>query len=211
MVTKAQLAILLSKLKVFDKPSLLEEQYPVDSEVAAEALWFAHMQKDIGGKDVADFGCGTGLLGIGALLLGARKAIFVDSDAAALGLLRQNVAFAGKNTAAELKSKAELLNQDIKDFNEKVDVVVQNPPFGTKQRHADRPFLEKAFESASVVYSFHKLASAEFLERASRAAGFRATHLLKFSFPLKRTMPFHNKKIQRIEVGCWRMEKQNGQ
>lgn len=205
MITKPKLAITLSKLKVFENPKLLEEQYPVDSEIAAELLWFAYMNKDIEEKFVADFGCGTGLLGIGALLLGAKKVVFIDSDNHALGLLRENLAAVEKNPS--FAGEAEIINSDISDFSQKADVVIQNPPFGTKTRHADKVFIEKAFETAKVIYSFHKLVSVEFVRKIAEDHKFEVTHLFRFSFPLKRTQMFHRKRIHRIDVGCWRLEK----
>ena len=76
MRSKKELAILLSKLKTFDTPKTHLEQYSTDSEIAADILWFAYQNKDIEGKKIADFGCGTGILGIGALNLGANKILF---------------------------------------------------------------------------------------------------------------------------------------
>ena len=84
MMSKSELAIRLSKLKGFGSPSVALEQYPTDSEMAAELLWSACMRGDVSGKAVADLGCGTGVLGIGCLLMGAEKVFFVDSDGEAL-------------------------------------------------------------------------------------------------------------------------------
>lgn len=47
VASKAQLAVYLSKLKVFDAPKIKEEQYATDSEVAAGMLWNAYMNRDI--------------------------------------------------------------------------------------------------------------------------------------------------------------------
>ena len=71
-MTKTQLAVELSRLKTFQKPKMYLEQYPTDSEIAADMLWSADMQGDIEGKVIADLGAGTGILGIGALILGAK-------------------------------------------------------------------------------------------------------------------------------------------
>ena len=54
MLTKSGLAIKLSRLKAFSSPKLLSEQYPTDSEVAADVLWAAFMNGDIEGKIVAE-------------------------------------------------------------------------------------------------------------------------------------------------------------
>jgi ribosomal protein L11 methyltransferase len=44
----------------------------------------------LGGKEVIDYGCGSGILAIAAVMLGARGARCVDSDAAALLTARDN-------------------------------------------------------------------------------------------------------------------------
>jgi len=198
MITKSGLAIELSKLKVFEKPSAKAEQYITEPEIAADFLWLAYMKGDIDGKIIADFGCGTGILGIGALFLGAKKIFFIDSDEKALEICRKN--------AKGFEKKAVFVLKDIKDFDGKADIVIQNPPFGTKTRHADREFLEKAFETADIVYSFHKLSTREFVEKFAGMKNFRTTALLEYEMPLKATQKFHKKRIQRINVGCWRFE-----
>lgn len=55
--------------------------------------WLA--QADLRGKTVLDYGCGSGILGIAALLLGAEKAICVDIDPQALTATRDNAAVNG--------------------------------------------------------------------------------------------------------------------
>ena len=47
-------------------------------------------QQDLEGKIVIDYGCGSGILGIAALLLGAEKVIAVDNDPQALLATRDN-------------------------------------------------------------------------------------------------------------------------
>ena len=200
--SKSQLAIALSKLDVFPSPDPKLEQYPTDSEIAAEVLWNAKMSGDIEGKIIADLGCGTGILGIGAILLGAKKVFFVDTDTAAIAVLGNNLNKLG------ITKGAVILNKGIAEFDEKVDVVIQNPPFGTRQEHADKAFLEKAVSISSTVYSFHKTATSRFVSSFSSDKGFRISNRWDFSFPLKATMKFHEKRIQRIEVSCFRLVKE---
>jgi putative methylase len=199
--SKSQLAIALSKLDVFPSPDPKLEQYPTDSEIAAEVLWNARMSGDIEGKTIADLGCGTGILGIGALLLGAKKVFFVDTDTAAIAVLGNNL------NRLDITKGFAIINRDIADFDEKVDVVIQNPPFGTRQEHADKAFLEKAVSISATVYSFHKTATSRFVSSFSADKGFRIANRWDFSFPLKSTMKFHEKRIQRIEVSCFRLVK----
>ena len=205
--SKSSLAVLLSKLGVFETPKLKSEQYTTDSEIAADVLWQAYYLRDIENKTIADLGSGTGILGLGALLLGAKKVFFIENDKDSIKITKENLAFIEKETKVKLSEKAIFLNQDINNFNDKVDIVIQNPPFGTKQKHADKVFLEKAFLLTNVIYSFHKLETERFVNSISKDNGFEITHLWKFDFPIKSTYSFHKKRIQRIKVGCWRMEK----
>lgn len=50
---------------------------------------------DLAGKTVLDFGCGSGVLAIAALLLGAQRAVAVDIDPQALLATRDNAALNG--------------------------------------------------------------------------------------------------------------------
>lgn len=47
-------------------------------------------QHDVSGQTVVDYGCGSGILGVAALLLGAEKAFGVDNDPQALVATREN-------------------------------------------------------------------------------------------------------------------------
>src|SRR3989338_8939169 len=129
MLTKSRLAIELSKLNVFQKANIILEQYPTDSEIAATMLWHAYMQKEIENNVVADLGCGTGILGIGALLLGARYVYFVEIDKDALIILRENLKrlktkynlYADDNNQqTNRKNKYSIEHKDIILFNGKI-------------------------------------------------------------------------------------------
>ena len=203
--SKSQLAIALSGLEGFYEPKVRQEQYQMDSEVGASAIWNACLLKDIEGKVIADLGCGTGILGIGTLLLGAKSVFFVDSDKKALETAKKNI-LKVKSEGYALGG-AEFINIDIQELKIKADIVIQNPPFGTKIRHNDAVFLEKAMETAPVVYSFHKSESKPFLERFSAKNNAKITHIWDFKFPLKATFEFHRRRIHRIDVSCFRFQK----
>jgi putative methylase len=208
MISKKELAVVLSRLKSFNNPSFTEEQYATDSEIAAEVLWFASLAKDISGRVIADLGAGTGILGIGCILLGAKKVHFVEKDKSAVSVLEENIAFLEKNTNIKFKGRYEIITKDISLFNKKVEVVIENPPFGTKIRHADREFLMKAFSIGKVIYSFHKSSTLQFVEAICSDSGFGITHTFRFSFPLKKTQEFHRKKVEKIDVLCFRFVKE---
>ncbi len=208
--SKSRLAVLLSKLKGFEIGKVRErlEQYQTDPEIAAGIVWAAAFNKDISGKVIVDLGCGTGILGIGALIMGAKQVIFVDIDENAIKIVKQNLAFVEKELVVSLDKKAKFVVEDVKKFNMKnVDLVLQNPPFGVKVKHADRLFLEKAMELSPVIYSFHKIESRGFIDGISRDKGYKISHFWSFDFPLKMMLKHHKRKIHRIKVGCWRLEK----
>ena len=97
--------------------------------------------------------------------------------------------------------------QDVKKFSIKVDVVLQNPPFGIQKKGNDRAFLDKAMEVAIVIYSFHKSESKQFIEKFAAERGYKIMGYWELDFPIKATQKFHKKKIHRFSVGCWCIEK----
>ena len=205
-ITKSGLAVVLSQLKKFEEPKVRQEQYFMDSEIAASVLWNAYLLKDIEGKAIADLGCGTGVLGIGALMLGAKHAFFVDSDEKALQTAKDNI-LKVRSEGYEL-GKAEFICSDIGKLEIKADTVIQNPPFGTKIRHNDIFFLQKALQTAEVVYSFHKSETLGFLRKFAAKNNAEITHIFNFRFPLKAIFSFHRRQIHRINVSCLRLKKQ---
>lgn len=205
-MTKKELSILLSRLKLFDKPEMKLEQHPTDSEIAGEVLWSAFMQGDVKDKIIADLGCGTGILGLGALLLGAKKAFLVDIDSAAVELAMQNKAFLENETGQKLN--AAFCAGDINVFDEKADVVIMNPPFGTKNENIDTAFLLKAMDLVHVIYSFHKASTKAYIDQLISESKFETTHYIEYDFPLKMSMAHHTKKIERIRVGLWRIQRE---
>lgn len=214
MYTKSGLAIELSRLAAFEKADIRLEQYPTDSEIAAEILWFAYMNGDIKGKLIADLGCGAGILGIGALLLGARFVYFVDADKKALNALVQNLASFHMD-----RTSYQIINKQMQDFNvtnktnknsqenKNIDIVIQNPPFGTKKQHADRQFLEKAFALSPKIYSFHKSSTRSFIKAIAETHKFTSKLIKEFNFPIKAGYKFHKQRIHRVKVDCWLFEK----
>ena len=203
--SKQKLAVLLSKLKVFERPNLSLEQYSTDSEIAATIIWDAHMHNEIGNQRIADFGCGTGILGIGALALGAKHVTFIELDHTVFPLLMENLKKLEEELHTEF-SNYEIIQGNIEHYNQPVDMVLQNPPFGTQEKHSDMLFLKKALSLATKVYSLHKTSTEEYLRAWAQTNGIRVTNQYHFQFPLKQTMAQHQKKVQYIDVSCLKFE-----
>ncbi len=193
MITKKRLAIELSKLRTFKKPKLELEQYPTDPDLASEILWTAYLKGDIKNKVIVDLGAGTGILGIGALILGAKKVYFVEIDPDAIEILKGNLSKFEFNNY-------EILNIDISEFNEKVDTVVMNPPFGVQKRKLLFKFLDKATEISNVIYSIHDLAKKKLILEYFKERRFRIDILKEVKFPIKAIYWFHEKRIERIDA-----------
>src|SRR3989344_828787 len=204
MRSKKELEVELSRLALFENPSLELEQYPISSSIAAEWIWNMALRGEAANRIILDAACGTGIIGIGLLLMGAKKVFFLDKDPAAIITARKN--YDQIKSDYEIK-EGEFIISDISLFDDNVDIVVQNPPFGTKTGHADKKFLEKAFSCADIIYSMHKYSTKNFVETIVKDFGFKITHLWRFEFPIKHSFKFHTKPVNLVDVGLWRIEK----
>jgi len=189
-----KLEILLEKVGTFNSPEISLEQYATPATIAAELLHFAYMKGDIKGT-VLDLGCGTGVLSIGAKLLGAERVIGFDIDIKALETARKN--------AADLGVDVEFVHNNVSDIKEHADTVVMNPPFGAQLKGNDRPFLLSALRTSDVIYSIHNCGSHDFVKRFIGTSSI--TDWYTTSFPMKRTFKFHKKEIEMIKIEIYRI------
>lgn len=197
------LEMMLQRLSGFAKPRASLEQYQTPAPLAARLLFHALMKGDIEGKRVCDLGCGTGLLAIGAALLGAESVTGVDIDEGALATAKEN--------ADLLDAEVTFIAVDMRDTGcrEKIgpcDTVIMNPPFGAQKAHADRPFIDCAITLAPVTYSIFNAGSTQFV-KAYTAQKAEITEKVGGAFPIKRTFAFHTKDVQEIEVEILRLKR----
>lgn len=197
-MNKSTLAKKLSELQGFHNPKMDYEQYATSSEIAALILHRAYMLGDIQNKRIFDPGCGPGVLGIGAGLLGASHVTFLDIDEEALEVLRTNL----EDTSFEY----EILHRPLQAVD--ADVTIMNPPFGTKRRHADKQFLLAATLSSPVVYALLMRESKQFASQLASEHGFVCTHTWDFRFPIPNSMPAHQKPESFVDVVVVRLEQQ---
>jgi putative methylase len=189
---KKDLEILLQTIPPFDKPKASLEQYSTPSVIASDVIFNAYAQGDIADQVVADLGCGTGILAIGAGKLGAKRVIGVDLDENALSQAEANAKFTGV--------EIEFLLLDVTEFDEKVDTVVMNPPFGSQKRNADRPFLDTAMKVASTVYSIHMSDTVDFLAKYVSDQGFYIDFQKRYKFEIPHMFSFHTKAKKCFDV-----------
>lgn len=198
--SKKDLAKILSKLSKLNIKNVKYEQYETDPEIASFAIWFAYLNNDIANKTIADLGAGNGILGIGCALLNAKLVYFVEKDDNAVKILKENIKLMNINNCIIKKI-------DINDFNLKVDTVIENPPFGTKIKHHDILFLEKAMDISSVIYSFHKSNTINYIKDFCNRKGFDIVFEKKFKFPIKHSFSFHKKPIKYVDVSFIKITK----
>ncbi|VVB69831.1 23S rRNA (uracil(747)-C(5))-methyltransferase [uncultured archaeon] len=191
---KKQLEITLERLEGFSEPSFQKEQYATPASVAAEMLFLAALKGDLG--TVCDLGSGTGMLAIGAALLGAR-AIGVEIDSKALTVAKRN--------AKSLGADVEFIHGDVNSVHLKgIDTVIMNPPFGAqKASRGDRAFLCRALATAKTIYSLHNQGSEGFIRRFVKP--YTVQEIYRIPFPLKRCFEFHSEDVKIIEVELYRI------
>ncbi|NYT07140.1 MAG: methyltransferase, partial [Methanomicrobiales archaeon] len=151
----------LEKVAGFSSPSARLEQYQTPAPLAARLLFHAALNGDIGGRRVCDLGCGTGILSIGAALLGAREVVGVDADETVLSTARENADRAGVKVTF---LPAKIGEPETLPSIGPCDTVVMNPPFGAQNVHADRPFIDAALTTAPRIYGIFNAGSRRFVE-----------------------------------------------
>jgi len=196
---KKQLEMILQKVPSFENPIFNLEQYQTPAEIASDILFIAYQFGDIENKIVLDLGCGTGIFSIGAAIMGAKKVIGLDIDEDCLKI--------AKKYTKENKEKITFIKKDIKDIKIKCDTVIMNPPFGAQKsnKKADRKFIEKGFEIASVIYSLHLSKTVSFIEKMVNSLKGEINFTKKYNFPIKSTYDFHEKKVLNFEVSLLRI------
>jgi predicted RNA methylase len=190
----------LQEVDGFDEPKILLEQYPTRPHIAACMIHtIASTFNDIEDLSILDLGCGSGVLAIGCVMLGAASVLGVDIDADALDTCQQNL------EAFEMDN-VDLVNMSVASADEglrnKFDVVVMNPPFGTKHNKGlDLLFLEKGIKLATrAVYSLHKTSTREHVLKKGEAWGTKPQVLAELRYDLPATYKHHKKASVDIQV-----------
>jgi len=199
---KKRLEIILEKVVGIKGPNVDLEQYRTPAPIAAEILFNARMAGHIHDKDVLDLGCGSGIFTIGSAWLGANRVVGVDIDQRALITLRENIIETG---APEVIS---LFVSDVKEFNpgRTFDTCIMNPPFGSQEKGADRPFLEKAIELCSTIFTMHMASTTSFIEKFVRARGGIIVSREEYRFPIPHMFFFHTKQKEDIKVTSFKID-----
>ncbi len=187
--SKSELSNRLSELEDFSNPKPGLEQYSTPPDLAATLLHTASLHQDLQGKRVADLGAGTGILGFGASLLGART-VFVEKDPELEDRL---------NRLSKKATNSEVLIQDVSEFSRKVDTVVSNPPFGV---HSDewRKFLQKGFRLSNRSYWIILSKGFQSFRKEVESSRHSITDTATQRIGLPASMGFHTESIKNVQV-----------
>jgi putative methylase len=202
LVRRLDLERALLQVEPHSSPKAYLEQYVIPTDVAAEMLFIAaYVNDDIIEKTVADLGCGTGRLAIGAVFLGAKETLGVDIDKEAVKVAKKSAEKLGVN-----KETCWVIG-DIDVLRGRFDTVLQNPPFGVQKRSADRSFLLKALELAPRVYSLHKGGESNraFIKRFIEGHGGKVTGIFPMKLNIPKLFKFHTKRKHEVEVDLYRI------
>ena len=199
-----KLAIALSRLPPHPCKDASLEQYATEGDFAARWLTAIVEVGDLeNGIQVVDLAAGNGILGIGAVLLGAGSATLVELDSNALDAARNGVSSLG------LSDSVECVQADVTDWlqwpeERECGLVVMNPPWGYQSKGADRPFIEAALASpANAIHLLHA-GDATHPPAMAREAGWSAEVLLEGEFRIPATYAHHLSRERSTSVKCWR-------
>ncbi|XP_060836967.1 rRNA N6-adenosine-methyltransferase METTL5 [Rhopalosiphum padi] len=191
----------LEDIETFENPKIELEQYTTSSHIAACVLHTAQfVYGDITGKCVADLGCGSGVLSIGAALLGAQYCAGFDIDPSALSLSVENAA------DRDLLGQCDFILCDVKKIDKNMqlkafDTVIMNPPFGTREKGADLVFLKMALSLATkAVYSLHKTSTRKRVIAMAKQLGVHSKVIAELRFDLPASYKFHKQNSVDVEV-----------
>ena len=195
------LAMSLSKLLPHPCEDVDLEQYSTDGNVASNfissIISFGDLSSD---SVVGDLGAGNGILGIGALKVGAERCIFLEIDKKACEILKQNLVL------NNLSESGSIINEYL-DSNTnfpKVDLIVCNPPWGRQKEKADRPFLDLIIENGTTSHLMHS-AHATHIRPFFESRNWSVEKYGEFDFDLPARYSHHLKEKDTTKVGFWRL------
>ena len=197
-----RLAILLSNLAPHPCNDVELEQYSTDGDLAARWLTDITAFGDLsGGCTVADLGAGNGVLGLGALVMGAGRTILVEADQAACDVAKSNAESMGFADSVEVIQAT--LGSDPVDLGS-ADVLISNPPWGRQIPRADRPFLEAMIDAAAPAHLLHS-AEATHIQPLFEDAGWSAERYGEADFALPAAYSHHSRQRGMTRAAFWRL------
>ena len=194
--------MLLSGLEQTKSRSASLEQYSTDGDLAARWLTDISNFGDLKeGYSVLDLGSGNGILGLGAMLLGASRATLIDVDQDACEAAQNNVDKLGFTESIEVTQAT--LGADLIGLDS-ADLVISNPPWGRQSPKADRPFLD-AILSARVTSHLMHSAEATHINPLFEEYGWSVERYGEADFALPAAYSHHSRQRGKTRAAFWRL------
>ena len=197
-----RLAMLLSGLEPHPSNSVELEQYTTDGDLAvrwlSDIVAFGDLSESC---KVADLGAGNGVLGLGALAMGAGRAILVETDQAACGVARSNAESMGLTDSVQVIHST--LGSDPVDLGS-ADVVVSNPPWGSQSPKADRPFIDSILSARVPSHLMHS-SEASHIEPLFGEQGWSVERYGEADFALPAVYSHHSRQRGKTRAAFWRL------
>ena len=194
--------MMLSGLEQTQSQSVDLEQYSTDGDLAARWLTdisnFGDLQE---GCSVADLGAGNGVLGLGAIALGAGRIVLIEADRAACEKAQHNAIKLGFADSAEVTQAS--IGIDTLRLDS-VDLIISNPPWGRQSPKADRPFLD-AMLSARVTSHLMHSAEASHIEPMFEEHGWSVERYGEADFALPAAYSHHSRQRGKTRAAFWRL------
>lgn len=196
----------LESLETFSNPKDYLEQYQTSPQISGEMFHYIlnKFPEEISNMKIGDLGCGNGILGISAALIGCKDVVLFDIDEEIIDIAKQNV------NNLELQNCIQIILCDVNQIKnwkclyKKFDIIVTNPPFGIRsQNGADVEFLKCAVNlSNQFVYSLHKFSTFNFLKKFYEKNNINDVNGFKIEYDLPKSYKFHKKNNKVIDVLC---------
>ena len=196
----------LESLETFSNPKDYLEQYQTSPQISGEMFHYIlnKFPEEISNMKIGDLGCGNGILGISAALIGCKDVVLFDIDEEIIDIAKQNV------NNLELENNIQIILCDVnqiknwKCLSKKFDIIITNPPFGIRsQNGADVEFLKCAVNlSSQFVYSLHKFSTFNFLKKFYEKNNINDVNGFKIEYDLPKSYKFHKKNNKVIDVLC---------
>lgn len=201
-VRRSELQARLETVPDFPEPSAALEQYRTPAPVAAHLLTLAAEDGAVRGRRVVDLGCGTGVLAIGAALLGG-DVTGVDVDPEALRVAQE----AAWSLDVDVRWQASDLAAWVPDLP--FDTAVMNPPFGAQEPGADRVFYARARDAVAArggtAWFLAQPRTERFLGAYARELGAELERVATWDYPIEARFWFHDRAVKTLSVGGYRM------
>jgi len=196
------MAMILSGLEPHPSNSVELEQYTTEGDLAVRWLSDIVAFGDLAeGCTVADLGAGNGVLGLGALSMGAGRALLVEADQTACDVAMFNAESMRFADSVELIQAT--LGSEPVDLSS-ADVIISNPPWGRQTSRADRPFLEAMIAAEIPAHLLHS-AEAIHIQPLFEDAGWSAERYGEADFALPAAYSHHSRQRGRTRAAFWRL------